>query len=100
MLRGTLSHRDFTITDPTRSVPFYQTVLSWLGYSRVPVGPRRRRARVGRSPIRQEVSSPSGSNPRADRGHSSPMIGMLQGATMSRFMLIAAPMWTSSMRNS
>jgi glyoxylase I family protein len=38
MLRGTLSHLDFTITDPTRSVPFYQTVLSWLGSHRVPVG--------------------------------------------------------------
>jgi glyoxylase I family protein len=38
MIRGALSHLDFTITDPTRSVPFYQEVLSWLGYRRVPVG--------------------------------------------------------------
>jgi glyoxylase I family protein len=38
MIRGALSHLDFTITDPTRSVPFDQAVLSWLGYHRVSVG--------------------------------------------------------------
>jgi glyoxylase I family protein len=35
MIRGSLSHLDFTITDPARSVPFYDAVLSLLGYHRV-----------------------------------------------------------------
>jgi catechol 2,3-dioxygenase-like lactoylglutathione lyase family enzyme len=37
MIRGALSHLDFTITDPARSVPFYEAVLSLLGYRRAPV---------------------------------------------------------------
>ena len=37
MIRGALSHLDFTITDPQRSVPFYDAVLSLLGYRRAPV---------------------------------------------------------------
>jgi glyoxylase I family protein len=37
MIRGALSHLDFTIADPERSVPFYDAVLSLLGYRRVPV---------------------------------------------------------------
>jgi catechol 2,3-dioxygenase-like lactoylglutathione lyase family enzyme len=39
MIRGALSHLDLTITDPDRSIPFYDTVLSLLGYRRVPVEP-------------------------------------------------------------
>jgi catechol 2,3-dioxygenase-like lactoylglutathione lyase family enzyme len=39
MIRGALSHLDLTITDPERSVPFYDTVLPLLGYHRVPVEP-------------------------------------------------------------
>ena len=38
MIRGALSHLDFTISDPKRSVPFYDAVLSLLGYRRAPVG--------------------------------------------------------------
>jgi catechol 2,3-dioxygenase-like lactoylglutathione lyase family enzyme len=37
MIRGALSHLDLTITDPNRSIPFYDAVLSLLGYRRVPV---------------------------------------------------------------
>jgi catechol 2,3-dioxygenase-like lactoylglutathione lyase family enzyme len=37
MIRGALSHLDFTITDPKRSVPFYDAVLSLLGYRRASV---------------------------------------------------------------
>jgi glyoxylase I family protein len=39
MIRGTLSHLDLTITDPDRSIPFYDAVLPLLGYRRVPVEP-------------------------------------------------------------
>jgi hypothetical protein len=39
MIRGALSHLDLTITDPERSIPFYDAVLSLLGYRRVPVEP-------------------------------------------------------------
>jgi catechol 2,3-dioxygenase-like lactoylglutathione lyase family enzyme len=39
MIRGALSHLDLNITDPDRSVPFYDTVLPLLGYRRVPVEP-------------------------------------------------------------
>jgi catechol 2,3-dioxygenase-like lactoylglutathione lyase family enzyme len=38
MIRGALSHLDLTITDPARSVPFYDAVLSLLGYRRASVG--------------------------------------------------------------
>ncbi len=34
MIRGALSHLDLTITDPQRSVPFYDAVLPLLGYRR------------------------------------------------------------------
>jgi catechol 2,3-dioxygenase-like lactoylglutathione lyase family enzyme len=37
MIRGALSHLDLTITDPARSIPFYDVVLPLLGYRRVPV---------------------------------------------------------------
>jgi catechol 2,3-dioxygenase-like lactoylglutathione lyase family enzyme len=37
MIRGALSHLDLTITAPDRSIPFYDAVLSLLGYRRVPV---------------------------------------------------------------
>jgi glyoxylase I family protein len=37
MIRGALSHLDLTITDPERSIPFYDAALSPLGYRRVPV---------------------------------------------------------------
>jgi glyoxylase I family protein len=37
MMRRALSHLDLIITDPERSVPFYDAVLSLLGYRRVSV---------------------------------------------------------------
>jgi catechol 2,3-dioxygenase-like lactoylglutathione lyase family enzyme len=37
MIRGALSHLDLTITDPEQSIPFYDAVLSLLGYRRMPV---------------------------------------------------------------
>ena len=37
MRRGALSHLDLTITDPEQSIPFYDAVLSLLGYHRMPV---------------------------------------------------------------
>jgi catechol 2,3-dioxygenase-like lactoylglutathione lyase family enzyme len=37
MMRGALSHLDLTITDPEQSIPFYDAVLSLLGYRRVSV---------------------------------------------------------------
>jgi glyoxylase I family protein len=39
MIRGALSHLDLTITDPDRSIAFYDAVLPLLGYRRVPVEP-------------------------------------------------------------
>ena len=39
MIRRALSHLDLTITDPDRSIPFYDAVLLLLGYRRVPVEP-------------------------------------------------------------
>lgn len=33
-IRGPLDHIDLTIRDPGRSIPFYQTLLSSLGYER------------------------------------------------------------------
>lgn len=35
MIRGSLSHVDLTVTDLKRSVPFYDQVLSKLGYARL-----------------------------------------------------------------
>ncbi|ETX01601.1 MAG: hypothetical protein ETSY2_36905 [Candidatus Entotheonella gemina] len=37
MIRGALSHLDLTVTDPEQSIPFYDAVLSLLGYRRMPV---------------------------------------------------------------
>ncbi len=37
MIRGALSHLDLTVSDPEQSVPFYDAVLSLLGYRRMPV---------------------------------------------------------------
>lgn len=34
MARGHLSHLDFSVGDPARSIPFYHTLLSALGYRR------------------------------------------------------------------
>lgn len=41
MIRGavSLSHLDLTITDPDRSIPFYDIVLPLLGYRRISVEP-------------------------------------------------------------
>ena len=39
MMRGALSHLDLTMTDPARSMPFYDAVLPLRGYRRVPVEP-------------------------------------------------------------
>lgn len=36
MIRGSPSHVDLTVTDMTRSVPFYERVLGKLGYRRLP----------------------------------------------------------------
>jgi glyoxylase I family protein len=39
MIRGALSHLDLNITNPERSIPFYDAVLPLLGYRRVAVEP-------------------------------------------------------------
>jgi len=36
MIRGSLSHVDLTVTEMSRSVPFYEQVLGRLGYKRLP----------------------------------------------------------------
>ena len=36
MIRGSLSHVDLTVTDLSRSAPFYDQVLGKLGYERLP----------------------------------------------------------------
>ena len=36
MIRGSPSHVDLTVTDRSRSVPFYEQVLGKLGYRRLP----------------------------------------------------------------
>jgi catechol 2,3-dioxygenase-like lactoylglutathione lyase family enzyme len=38
-MRGMINHIDLTVADPDRSLPFYQTVLGFMGYRRVNAHP-------------------------------------------------------------
>lgn len=101
MIRGALSHLDLTVSDPEQSVPFYDAVLSLLGYRRMPVEAGTTAAACWSiEDSDQSVFSIALEPVREIGAQRKTMTGIPQGSTIWRFMSTAVPTLTVSMPSS